>query len=135
MVGKAQITPLCSMTNENHPLMLCVYTRSSLNLLVPEPCVSHRLTGVQGLEELSPPNGGCKDKSTVVGNYVYPVLLVSAMLEMLDLISKKENNVQISKVWAKDKFCIMKCKRRKKLLWNSTPNCKCYSHSLIAAQL
>lgn len=95
MVRKAQITPLCSMTNENHPLMLCVYTRSSLNLLVSEPCVSRRLTGVQGLysEELSLPNGGFKGKSTVVGNYVYPVLLVSAMLEMLGLISKKENNV------------------------------------------
>lgn len=55
VVVKAPITPLCSVTNENHPLMLCVYTRSSINLSVPEPlCLTQTVTGVQGLrsEEL-----------------------------------------------------------------------------------
>lgn len=55
----------------------------------------HRSSRLTFRGALSLPNGGFKDKSTVVGNKRIPSILLSVMMEMLDFVSKKENNVQI----------------------------------------
>lgn len=65
VVVKAPITPFCSMTNWNHPLMLCLHQKlhqpiSARALVFHTDC--HRSSGLTFRGALSLPNGGFKDR-------------------------------------------------------------------------